>query len=73
MLFPGKSVTSEVRPAFRMAMPFTCLFFSKGQVAGRFMLMHGVDEFDTLLPGMPEKVEFNLLEAVLCDFFVKND
>ncbi len=70
--FSGKCVTSRVGPGFRMPMPLTFVF-RKGQVTGRFVLKSGTNQFDTLLPEMPQKVEVNPLEAVLCDLSVRKN
>lgn len=72
VLFSCKSVTTGVGPGFRMPMPLTFVF-RKGQVTGRFALKSGTNEFETLLPEMPQKLEFNPLEAVLCDLSVRKN
>jgi aminopeptidase N len=68
-LFKGDVAMTNVSPDFRVVMPFL-LRFGKANGAGRINVTGASTPFQIELPQKPDGVEFNMLQAVLCDLDV---
>jgi aminopeptidase N len=71
VVLKGTIRQSGVSPEYRSLVPFLLRFPNNGAVSGKLQARGATTNFSIALPVRPEGVEFNPLDAILCDLEVK--